>query len=152
KEILERFKREAEAAASLRHTAIVAVYDFVEENGVSYIVLEYVEGTDLDTQMADGAPLDFTFAVRVLAECAEALDYAHARNIVHRDIKPSNVMIEKSGAARVMDFGIAKRLGSDSETDITQGAIVGTWKYMAREQFSGEAVDGRTDQYSLAVV
>jgi serine/threonine protein kinase len=89
-------------------------------------------------------------ALSVLKQCASALDHAHSRNVVHRDIKPSNIMVDAAGVIRITDFGIAKQLSSS--TDLTQGAVLGTLEYMSPEQLNGGVVDGRSDQYSLAVM
>jgi serine/threonine protein kinase len=149
-QLIHRQVREAQAAGSLQHPNIVAIYDIVPNGNSPAIVMEYLPGKSLSQMIQPGKPLDPQFAVHLLKQCASALDYGHARNIVHRDIKPSNIMIDEAGRVRLTDFGIAKNLGSN--TDLTQGAAIGTLEYMSPEQLDGKVTDGRSDQYSLAVM
>jgi hypothetical protein len=150
RDAVQRLIREAQAAASLKHPHIVNVHDVIPDGNSSRIIMEYVRGKTLEKAAPLGAPASPPFALRVLRECASALDYAHGRRLVHRDFKPGNVMLDEAGSALIMDFGIAKLL--DSRTDLTHGNVIGTLEYMSPEQRAAEPVDARSDQYSLAVV
>jgi len=146
-----RLLRESQAAGRLSHPNIVAVHDICEEGQTSYIVMEYVDGCTLD-QVMYGEPsrLSNTEALRIIAECAAALDYAHSMGVVHRDIKPANIMLQPGGAVKIADFGIAKVSRSLA---LTQSAVaVGSPHYMAPEQWRGEPITGQADQYALATV
>jgi formylglycine-generating enzyme required for sulfatase activity len=150
-EAVQRLLREGRAAASLQHPNIVAIYDILPDGDAPSIVMQLVRGKTLAEVNPSGGPLEPSFVIRVLKQCAGALDHAHARGVIHRDIKPANIMLDDvSGCALVMDFGIAKLLGSTS--DLTKGRFVGTFEYMSPEHMNGNPLDGRTDQYSLAVV
>ena len=151
----ERFNREAQNAATLSHPNIVAVYDRGEYEGQLWISMAYVEGTDaarlLKDQYRKGMPPDEV--ARIVAAVADALDYAHQRQLLHRDVKPANILLAQldSGGWRAMlaDFGIARRV--DDSTSLTQtNMAVGTVAYAAPEQLMGLTLDGRADQYSLA--
>ena len=147
----ERFRREAQAAGRMSHPGIVTIYDIAEsEAGEPYIVMEYIEGSPLDRLFASGAerpPLGQ--ALDWAQQVAEALDYAHSRGVVHRDVKPANILVTREGRTKIADFGIAKLAG----TQLTQaGQLVGTPAFMSPEQFSGAAVDARTDLFSLGAV
>ncbi len=145
----EQFVREAQAAGRLNHPNIVAIYDFGEENGLSYIVMEYFPGRPITAYTVAERLLPPQWALELIAQAADALHYAHARDVIHRDIKPGNLMYDTgSDTLKVADFGIARM------TDTTRtrtGIIMGTPSYMAPEQFRGEGVDGRADIYSLGV-
>jgi serine/threonine-protein kinase len=147
---VERFRQEAVAAARLAHPGIVAIYDTCSEDGLEAIVMELVVGRTLRERLDDPTPIDPWQAAGLAAQVAEALDAAHRAGLVHRDIKPANVLLSSDGRVKVADFGIAKAV---AEADLTQpGLMVGTAKYLAPEQVRGEAVDPRTDLYSLGVV
>ncbi|MGH9274336.1 MAG: protein kinase domain-containing protein [Acidimicrobiales bacterium] len=147
---VERFRQEAVAAARLAHPGIVAIYDTCSEDGVEAIVMELVVGRTLRERLDDPTPIDPWQAAGLAAQVAEALDAAHRAGLVHRDIKPANVLLSSDGRVKVADFGIAKAV---ADADLTQpGLMVGTAKYLAPEQVRGEAVDPRTDLYSLGVV
>ena len=151
-----RFRREAQSAASLNHPAIVAVYDTGEDyvDGVSlpYIVMEYVDGRTLRDMVKTQGPLSGKRAMEVMADVSAALDFSHRHGIVHRDVKPANVMITRSGAVKVMDFGIARAV-HDGQAAVTQtAAVIGTAQYLSPEQARGEAVDGRSDVYASGCV
>lgn len=146
---LRRFRREAQAAAGLSHPGIVAVFDTGADGDVQYIVMECVDGRTLADVLRDPGALGSQRAVATGVAIAAALAHAHRKGIVHRDIKPGNVMITSSGAVKVMDFGIARAVTSDT---LTQSAILGTAAYFAPEQARGEPVDARSDLYALGVV
>lgn len=145
-----RLLRDARAAAVLKHPNIVSVYDVFEEGGRAYLVMEYVEGDSLAARLKSNPFPDASALLKVVREMADALDYTHARGVIHRDIKPANVMIDPSGATKIMDFGIARI--SDTRTVTPTGMVMGTVEYMAPEQILGEPLDGRADQFALAVV
>jgi eukaryotic-like serine/threonine-protein kinase len=152
---LARFRREAQASASLNHPAIVAVYDTGDEpsadpHGVSqpYIVMEYVAGRTLREILGEGRKILPERALEITAGVLSALDYSHRAGIIHRDIKPGNVMLTPTGDVKVMDFGIARAM-SDASAGMTQtAAVVGTAQYLSPEQARGETVDSRSDVYS----
>ncbi|HZT08870.1 MAG TPA: protein kinase [Chloroflexota bacterium] len=144
----ERFRREALSIAGLEHPNILPVYDFGEEGGVSYIVMQLVPGGTLQDRMRDVLPLGWS--VDICGQVARALDHAHARNIVHRDVKPANVLLRDGDWALLGDFGIAKMLGSGAKLTGT-GLGVGTPAYLSPEQAQGLAVDSRSDVYSLGM-
>jgi serine/threonine-protein kinase len=154
-EYCERFKREADIAASLWHPHIVEVHDRGEVDGQLWIAMDYVEGTDAACLLAeryqDGMPPDEV--VRIVTAVADALDYAHQRNLTHRDVKPANILISKPDTddERIMlaDFGIARR-GDDASGLTGTNMTVGTVAYAAPEQLKGDEIDGRADQYALA--
>lgn len=150
-DLKERFVREAQAAGHLRHPNIVTIHDLGEEAGVPYIVMEHLEGEDLDDFIRRQAPLSISEKLDIIRQVCNALGYAHARGVVHRDIKPANIRLLEGRVPKVMDFGIAK-MGA---THLTQtGLTVGTPHYMAPEQIRGERerIDGRTDIFALGVV
>jgi serine/threonine-protein kinase len=146
----ERLFREARSAGILSHPGIVTIYDVEQQGDLAYIAMEFVDGPTLDQIMAPNAPLPPERIFAVLGQSAVALDYAHQKGIVHRDIKPANIMIARDGTAKIADFGIAKITASDQFT--VTGSIVGTPHYMSPEQVQGQPVDGRSDQFSLAVI
>ena len=149
---VERFRREAQAAANLAHPNIVGVYDWGTEGGTYFIVMEFVDGQSLAEVMRTAGPLHPRRAAEIAFEVAGALGFAHAKGVVHRDVKPGNVIISSAGVAKVTDFGIARALSSPSE-DLTQaGSVMGTATYFSPEQAQGFAVDARSDLYSLGVV
>src|SRR3954469_19499231 len=145
----ERVLRESQLAASLDHPSIVPVYDAGEEDGLLYIAMACVEGTDLKRLIAEEGPLPIRRALSILGQVASALDAAHARGLVHRDVKPANILV---GAERayLSDFGTAKELAAPAAT--RTGVFVGTIEYCAPEQIEGGEVDARTDVYALACV
>jgi serine/threonine-protein kinase len=147
---VERFRREAQAAAGLNHPHIVAVYDWGEEDGTSYIVMEYVPGETLREILQKYGRLGPMDAARIAAEIADALSFAHSHGVVHRDVKPGNVLITPQGQVKVTDFGIARAESSEPLTKT--GAVLGTATYFSPEQAQGFALDGRSDVYALGVV
>ncbi|MBV8730164.1 MAG: serine/threonine protein kinase, partial [Acidobacteriia bacterium] len=146
----ERLLREARSAGSLSHPGIVTIYDVEQQGDLAYIAMEYVDGPTLDHVLSEGRPLPPEQIFSILGQTAAALDYAHQKGIVHRDIKPANIMIAADGTAKITDFGIAKLAATDQFT--VTGVIVGTPHYMSPEQVQGQPVDGRSDQFSLAVI
>ncbi len=150
-EIKHRFFREAELAGNLHHRNITTIYDFGVENGIPYIVQEFLTGEDLDRKIKRGDALPVARKIEILMAIAEGLGYAHAASIVHRDVKPANVRILEDGTVKVMDFGIAKSL--QTESNLTQtGITLGTSAYLAPEQIRGEAIDPRTDVFAMGVL
>ena len=146
---VERFRREAKAAAGLNQQNLVSIYDWGEVDGTYYIVMEYVEGETLKDLIRRRGRLSGNEAVLVGMQLLAAIDFAHRSGIIHRDIKPQNVMIDTAGTAKVMDFGIA-RAGDSGMTEA--GSILGTAQYLAPEQAKGYPVDERSDLYSVGVV
>ena len=149
-EATQRFFREAQLAGALQHPNITLIYDFGIDGDTPYFVQEFLSGTDLDDVMATrDVTLDAVLAI--LLQVCSGLEYAHSRGIVHRDIKPANVRLLEDGNVKIMDFGIAKSLQSD--TQLTQtGVALGTAGYLAPEQLSGRPLDPRTDLFSLGVM
>ena len=149
----ERFVREARTLARLDHTNIVRVYDFGHREGVYYLVMEFVDGVTLRQAMAGGGftPAE---ALSMVPRICEALQYAHDQGVVHRDIKPENILLDRSGAPKIADFGLALLTGPSTETRLTQTAqVMGTPQYMAPEQIERRGdVDHRADIYSLGVI
>jgi serine/threonine protein kinase len=150
-EIKKRFFREAELAGNLHHRNITTIYDFGIQDGVPYIVQEYLTGEDLDKVIKRGEGIPLPRKIQILMDVCEGLAYAHSAGIIHRDMKPSNIRILEDGTVKIMDFGIAKSF--QSESTLTQtGITLGTAAYLAPEQIRGEAVDPRTDIFSLGVL
>jgi len=147
---IERFRREAQNAASLNHPNVVSVYDTGADNGTQYIVMEYVEGQTLRELIREEGPLLPERASEIAADVCAGLSFAHAHGIVHRDVKPANIMITPTGGVKVADFGIARAVSGDT---VTQTAMVlGTAQYFSPEQAQSAPVDARSDIYSLGVV
>ncbi len=148
-ELVERFRREASAAAGLQHQNIVAVYDRGEWDGTYYIAMEYLEGRTLKQLLQERGCLDPDEAIDIATQILRALRFAHRRGVIHRDIKPHNVIVDDDGAATVTDFGIARAGASD----MTQtGSIMGTAQYLSPEQAQGHAVSAQSDLYAVGVV
>jgi serine/threonine-protein kinase len=147
--ILERFKREAQAAGSLHHPNIVAIYEYGEDETFEWIAMELVEGRTLRDHLLAGWRPDLARLPSVLEQLLEALDYSHGRGVVHRDVKPGNVLVSDMGVAKMSDFGIARV----ERSHLTQkGEVLGTPSYMAPEQYEGGEIDERTDIYSAGVI
>lgn len=149
KEIKDRFYREAQISGQLSHPSIVAVYDVGEDYDLSYLVMEFLIGEDLQKYCKKENLLPLRKILYILAQTADALDYAHRHEVIHRDIKPANIMLLKKDKIKVTDFGIAKAV-SDSKTK--SGIVLGTPNYMSPEQINGHDLDGRSDIFSLGVV
>ncbi|MCU0268755.1 MAG: PASTA domain-containing protein [Acidimicrobiales bacterium] len=148
---LRRFRAEAQAAASLNHPHVVAVYDWGREAGVPYLVTEYLGGGSVRSMLDAGRLLSPAQALLVGLEATRGLEYAHRRGFVHRDIKPANLLFDEDGRLRIADFGLARALAEAAWTE-PMGAVLGTARYASPEQARGENLDGRSDVYSLALV
>jgi serine/threonine protein kinase len=150
-EFRERFVREAQTAGILSHPNIVTIHDIGEdpETQVSFIAMEYIEGKNLKMLLGERKKFPYDQVSQIVAEVAEALDYAHRKGIIHRDVKPANIIITTDGKVKITDFGIAKIASSNLTTT---GQFLGTPNYMSPEQVSGSPVDGRSDLFSLGVV
>ncbi len=157
--IVHRFKREAIAASRVRHECIVDVTDYdIDAEGVSFIVMEFLDGRDLSEVIASEAPLSPARALAIVAQCASALTAAHAAGILHRDLKPANIFLVRSASrpdfVKIIDFGISKLTNDDGQfSNVTDASkVVGTPFYMPPEQGQGKALDGRTDLYALGII
>jgi hypothetical protein len=144
----ERFSREARAAAALNHPNIVTIYDFGEYASQPFIVMEYVAGETLLAMIRRKAPVSTADKLRWMDELCGGVGYAHGMSVIHRDLKPANLMIDRSGRLKILDFGVARMMGTASNTV----AMVGTPGYMSPEQIHGDAVDHRSDLFSIGVV
>jgi eukaryotic-like serine/threonine-protein kinase len=161
-EAKQRFEREARAISSLNHAHICALYDVGTQDGVDYLVMEYLEGQTLADRLQKGA-LPIEQVLKLGIEIADALDKAHRQGIVHRDLKPGNIMLTKAGA-KLMDFGLAKpaqvafiasaNVGTPTLSNrlTVEGTIVGTFQYMAPEQLEGKEADPRSDIFALGAL
>jgi eukaryotic-like serine/threonine-protein kinase len=146
-----RFYQEARAAGSLNHPNIVTVYDVGKEGNVAYMAMEFIEGEELRSLLAEGRALPVSQAVSIAAQVAEGLAYAHEHGVVHRDIKPANIMVLTDGPVKITDFGIARMRANTDE--LTQsGMMLGSPKYMSPEQVIGKRADQRSDIFSLGVI
>src|ERR1700730_11310785 len=160
-ERLRRFEKEARSASALNHPNIVTIHDIGSESGVSYLAMELGDGTTLRQQLMSG-PLPIKKLLQIAPQIAEGLARAHEAGIVHRDLKPENVMVKKDGLVKILDFGLAKlsSTGSGSGegsqlptmTGTQPGVVVGTVGYMSPEQASGQALDFRSDQFSMGSI
>ncbi|MCS7182209.1 MAG: serine/threonine protein kinase [Thermoanaerobaculum sp.] len=149
-ETTQRFFREAQLAGNLQHPNITMIYDFGVENETPYFVQEFLSGVDLDELMGQ-RPLSLEATLAILLQVCAGLEYAHSRGVVHRDIKPANVRVLEDGTVKIMDFGIAKSLQSESRLTQT-GIALGTAGYLSPEQLSGKPIDHRSDIFSLGVM
>jgi predicted Ser/Thr protein kinase len=145
-----RFQREAQSAAGINHPNVVSIYDTGSEDGIHFIVMEYVDGDTLDDLLRREGPLPTGRAVAIAEPVARALEAAHQKGMVHRDVKPGNIMVDRSGTVKVVDFGIARAAANDTLT--RTGTVLGTAAYFSPEQAQGETVDARSDVYSLGCV
>jgi serine/threonine-protein kinase len=146
--LLARFDREARSTGSLQHQNIVTIYEFGDQEGSPYLVMEYLEGMSLDAALASGRTLSLASKLSICVDVCNGLNYAHDRGIIHRDIKPANVMLLEDGNVKIVDFGIA-RIG---DTGISRTEVVGSLHYMSPEQFQSQPLDRRTDIFSTGVV
>ena len=162
-DLQQRLEREAKTISQLSHPNICTLHDIGQQEGVSFLVMEYLEGETLEQRLSRG-PLPAEQVLRIAVEIAEALEKAHRQGIIHRDLKPGNVMLTKGGA-KLMDFGLAKlsagptpmaaalgELTAEYKKLTSEGSIVGTFQYMAPEQLEGHEADARTDLFALGVV
>ncbi|MBI2687442.1 MAG: protein kinase [Acidobacteria bacterium] len=150
REILDRFKQELILARQITHRSVVRIFDVGVADGTRFITMEFVDGRDLQSLMASGVKKSLEEKVNIIQQVCEALDAAHAEGVVHRDLKPQNIMVNDSGRAVVMDFGIARSMEQAGAT--STGAIIGTPAYMSPEQAKGEKADTRSDLFSLGVI
>lgn len=148
-EVMNRFRREAQAAGGLIHPNIVTVYEYGEENDSAFIAMEYIEGRSLQELLNNQTSFTLAEVADILSQLLTGLQHAHTSGIVHRDIKPDNLILSADGTLKIMDFGIA-RLGSSSLT--MAGSVMGTPSYMAPELFSGEEIDQRSDLFSAGII
>ena len=149
KETRERFKREARAAADLRHPNIIQVYDFGEEDGRAYFVMELLRGDSLASVLAPEEPMPVDRAIEIMLQICDGLAFAHARSIVHRDLKPGNLFVTTAGSIKILDFGLA-RIASSKLT--RSGLVFRTPDYMSPEQVRGQVADPRSDIFSAGAV
>ncbi|MEX2202723.1 MAG: Stk1 family PASTA domain-containing Ser/Thr kinase [Actinomycetota bacterium] len=150
-DFVHRFRREAQAAARISNQNLVSVFDTGSDDGVHFIVMEYVDGRTLADLIAGGGRILPERAIEIAIDVCHALEAAHAQDVIHRDIKPGNIMLDENGRVKVTDFGIA-RVISTSETIAQTAAVLGTASYLSPEQAQGQPVDGRSDLYSLGCV
>ncbi|OMF37514.1 serine/threonine protein kinase [Paenibacillus sp. FSL H8-0548] len=149
-EFIRRFRREAQSAAALSHPNVVSIYDVGQEEDTHYIVMEYIEGHNLNEVILERAPLQPDEAVRIAMQIADALDHAHQNHIIHRDIKPHNILIGKNGRVKVTDFGIARAVTSSTITQT--GSVLGSVHYFSPEHAKGINTGEKSDLYSLGIV
>src|SRR5216110_1032770 len=147
--VIARFRREAQAAGRLSHPNIVSIYDFGEEEGVSYIAMEFVKGRELKDHFQANERFTTADIVRIMTKILDALDYSHRQGVIHRDIKPANIILLPDGSVKVADFGIA-HIETSNMTQV--GTTLGTPAYMSPEQIMGLPVDGRSDLFSAGVI
>ena len=149
--VLARFRNEAAAAGNLNHRNIVTIYDFGEHEGVPYIVMELVDGRDLQKTMASRR-LSLLEKMEIMSQVAEGLHFAHTNGVIHRDVKPANIMVLPDGAVKILDFGIARLKQSNAARQTRTGYLVGTILYMSPEQFQDATVDSLCDIWAYGVV
>jgi eukaryotic-like serine/threonine-protein kinase len=151
-DMLVRFRNEAATSRRLRHPNIVTIYDFGEQDGVPYIVMELLDGQDLYRVIEARAPLPLFHKIKIMSQIAAALGHAHNEGVIHRDVKPANVMLLRDWTVKMMDFGIALIAQSTHSRLTPRGAVVGTFRYMAPEQFRGSEPDARSDIFSYGLI
>ena len=150
-ELLTRFRNEAAAAGKLRHKNIVTIYDFGEHNGSPYIVMELLDGQDLEHMIDRSVPLTLLQKLDIMVQVAAGLDHAHKNGVVHRDVKPANAMLLPDGLVKILDFGIALVTQTSAARITPKGSLLGTFPYMAPEQFYGSASDALCDIFAYGV-
>jgi serine/threonine-protein kinase len=146
----QRFVREAQAVARLTHPHIVGVYDFGDEDDITFIVMEFIDGKELKAYFDAGHRFDFPSSVRLMSELLDAMGYAHKQGVIHRDIKPANIMLDSQMRVKITDFGVARITESAERTQV--GTMVGTPSYMSPEQIQGLSTDNRTDLFACGVI
>ena len=146
---VRRFQREAISLTKLSHPNIVNIYDVGEDNGIQYLVTEYVEGMDLKKYISENFPIDFVKVIDIMEQILAAVAHAHAHGIIHRDLKPQNILIDRQGHVKITDFGIALATG-DSLTQTT--TLMGSVHYLSPEQARGSIVTKQSDIYSLGII
>jgi serine/threonine-protein kinase len=151
-DLLTRFKNEAAAAGKLRHKNIVIIHEYGEHKGTPYLVMEFLEGQDLQHAMSNHTPLTLLQKMRIMAEVAAGLECAHQNGVVHRDVKPANIMLLRDGSVKIMDFGIARLLRNDSARLTQKGYLVGSVAYMSPEQLKDGDVDALCDIWAYGVI
>jgi len=152
-DMLQRFYQEAGHTGNLRHPNIVTVYDFGDENGLPYIVMEFLDGQPLDKIIRNKEPLHLSERLDIIEQVCAALSYAHAQGMIHRDVKPANIILQCDGLVKLLDFGIARTGQQPTGQGMTRtGTLVGTPAYMAPERLRGDPFDGRSDIFSTGVV
>ena len=152
-EMLKRFYKEAAHTGNLRHPNIVTLYDFGDEDGLPYIVMEFLDGEPLDKLIRESESLHLSAKLDIIEQVCEALAYAHVQGMIHRDVKPANVIVQRDGLVKLLDFGIARAGQDGGDKNVTRtGTLVGTPAYMAPERLRGELFDGRSDIFSAGVM
>jgi len=151
-QFVERFQREARAAAKVEHPNVIQVLNVAEEKAQHFIILQFIDGENLEQMLERNGRLDLQMATRIARDAAAGLEGLHAKSIVHRDIKPANIMLSKDGSVKITDFGLARNLKAASSFTTVSGAFMGTPGFIAPEQVDGPGVDSRADLYSLGVV
>jgi serine/threonine protein kinase len=149
-EILRRFKQELILARQITHKNVIRIFDLGQADGIKFITMEYIEGENLQSVLRRKKKLEPTEAASILAQVCRALEAAHNEGVIHRDLKPQNIMLDKTGRAYVMDFGIARSMLGDGMTQT--GALIGTPDYMSPEQAKGQSLDGRSDFFSAGII
>jgi serine/threonine-protein kinase len=150
-DVIRRFRSEAATTGNLKHKNIVTVHEFGEHEGMPYLVMEFLEGVTLQRAISNHQDMTLLEKIRIMHEVAEGLAYAHRNTVIHRDIKPANIMLLPGGAAKLMDFGIARVMGRDSTRQTREGFLLGTMLYMSPEQFRGVDADRLTDMFGYGV-
>ncbi|MGC2389918.1 MAG: serine/threonine-protein kinase, partial [Candidatus Acidiferrum sp.] len=149
-EILRRFKQELILARQITHKNVIRIFDLGQADGIKFITMEYIEGENLQSVLRRKKKLDPAEAANIIAQVCRALEAAHAEGVIHRDLKPQNIMLDKSGRAYVMDFGIARSMLGAGMTQT--GALIGTPDYMSPEQAKGQTLDARSDLFSVGII